>query len=808
MTLFIIVAGHVAIAASPNNKVVFTDVLDDDIRALAHMLSRQGSNTSVKAIVVSTGNVYLKAAVAKRIVQGFGLDIPIFVGTATDLGSNPVTRFAAKYELEGKPLLTDSEIIRLRKLDGKSGNASTRIQQLFKKSDAINQQLDIVLLTSPIDLVKAVNSNQNLGRRVLADVFAMGFYKENNLGELIAPYNTMAEPSSVIEFLRLYTEDNIFKNVFHVPSDTVQKRAHLDGGYIPHDAFGKQIKLRIKTALQKNPFLSTIFAAAQEYGLSWRNAASQQFGHGFEKNDMWVRDSIQPPEEAAGFYLADTIPVSLSENSEAELAKLKFKRTSVMGPAFGADLNQPFKFVRTESKRELLDLVDFDGPATLQEHTRRLEGASAIQPSNNFSQPLLINITKDDEGIKYYDATDRQLKAMVLVFKNSPDDWFALLRLASTESGRRALENGGVIVEAFQTETVRKNVISFLHTLGVDSIPVAAGYQYTNGETASIGNFVGENALNEFGEATRAFNKLSYPNSGINIEKIYNADEIIERSNAWAKKYGKKVDAVILGEGIDLFRAFKKSPLLVNNFENFYVMGGGRLKPGTTSNEFDLSRNWLPHSDEVLTTLDNIGRYGKNVFIFSSQDFGGLIIAGTDSNLGNGKAALSALDELASHHEGLRALREHWVNWARVYEWVLRPSSEQQTKGPFDPNKKIALATTSPLALAITDEWLLGELELGTSKIEKQNVSLTALATSHKFQVSNDRTGVFWLRPKNMEVVALTQRFGMSIDAIGRSSLAKKVSTAVQHLPFGNETAIERLRELEYKASSCSKVFH
>ena len=121
MALSLVLSSVDAYAAHPNEKVIITDLLDDDIRALVHLLTDPEVRSSIRALVVSTGNVQLKAAIARRIVAGLGLDTPVYAGTSTDLSANKVIAFAGNYEKEGAPLLTNAEIREVRKLNGKSG---------------------------------------------------------------------------------------------------------------------------------------------------------------------------------------------------------------------------------------------------------------------------------------------------------------------------------------------------------------------------------------------------------------------------------------------------------------------------------------------------------------------------------------------------------------------------------------------------------------------------------------------------------------------------------------------------------------
>ena len=119
----ILFCGVFSIASYPNKKLIITDMLDDDIRALVHLLSNSDTRMTIQAIVTSTGNTQLKAFVAQKIVEGFGLNIPVYAGTSSDLTLSPITQFAGRYEKEGYPIITLREMNTLKKL---------RNQVLFK----------------------------------------------------------------------------------------------------------------------------------------------------------------------------------------------------------------------------------------------------------------------------------------------------------------------------------------------------------------------------------------------------------------------------------------------------------------------------------------------------------------------------------------------------------------------------------------------------------------------------------------------------------------------------------------------------
>ena len=149
-------ASNSVFAAWPNDKVIVTDLLDDDIRALINLFSDKKTGNTVKAIVVSTGNTQLKAEITRKIVSAFGLNIPVYAGTSTDLANNSVTSFAANFEAEGKHILDETTRWRLKERYGESGDGAERLAALIKGHATEGKPLDVLLLTAPTDLVTAI----------------------------------------------------------------------------------------------------------------------------------------------------------------------------------------------------------------------------------------------------------------------------------------------------------------------------------------------------------------------------------------------------------------------------------------------------------------------------------------------------------------------------------------------------------------------------------------------------------------------------------------------------------------------------
>ena len=162
------------------------------------------------------------------------------------------------------------------------------------------------------------------------------------------------------------------------------------------------------------------------------------------------------------------------------------------------------------------------------------------------------------------------------------------------------------------------------------------------------------------------------------LESVSAGDTILIKSGeyhldstaVWKKGGEKTCPAVILGEGHDTLETIKGLPeaALREHMGSVFVMGGGRPKDGADlSKGFDRTRNWIRDVDTVFSAFSKLGEAGKKVFVFSSDQFGGSMVAKTDKNLGNGEVMFSELDRLGIDSEVLAAVRDHWERWSRVF---------------------------------------------------------------------------------------------------------------------------------------------
>ncbi len=758
--------------AYPNHKIVVTDVLDDDLRAIVNLMTDPKTKDTVSAFVVSTGNTELKSEVLRQVLTSLGHPkIPVLAGTSTNLNANSVTAFAGNFELEGKHILPED--VRSKLLgSSKSGSAPQEIIDLLAKSQG---RTDFLLLTAPTDIVAAYKADPAILKQKAGDLISMGLYKEvtkDGSPHLVAPYNAMADPYATRSLFDILG-DGVFQNHYHVPSDTVQLRSGLPGGYFPSDEAGKALKLKLGEIMSRNEGLKAIFTAAKEYGHSWRDYATRVFGVGLNNYDRWVPSSFTNPSEAAGFYFADTIPTVMSNYTTGELAKLTIQERQVMTPSI-ADPTKSFEFqISPNGRRAVKDVVSFDGMSILTHYFSQLEEWSQHAPKPTLVRQIASktsdsSLPPSSGKVSTAFESDGRPRALVMTVKNSPDDWFALVKTVSTPAGREALQRGGVIAEGFEPTTLARAVHAVLTELGIKDVPIAVGYAYSPGEVDSIPNFNGERTLYRENQGYEAFGDLlkKYANDPKARSKA--PSEVLEGARQWTAKNNGLIDLVILGEGID------SSTIITENKANYggrignvYVMGGGRLG---ASGKFVLTRNWAREGSKALEKIRDLSSLNDGrVFAFSSDQFGGALIARGEPTpqqaaTGNAVKVQEALESASIKSRAVKAITRHWENWSRVFSQI-----GGVLKGePFQPKKAVDVLTISPLALHIQDAWQLNQ---GASLPKDWNsliVDPVKLAKSGDFP--DPKKGVTWFFNLENSVSRLAQRFSDALLGIPRNT--------------------------------------
>lgn len=757
-------------AAHPNPKIIFTDLWDDDIRGIIYTLTNPQGRESVKAFVVTTGNVYLKAVILRKIIAGLGLEIPVIEGTHSQLSHNVITRFAAHFEKEGGPLISPPEREYYEQFKNRSGEPAKQLIDFLKAS--AQPKFDVVLLSTPTDLLKTFLADQALAKEKFEDLFVMGLWKEDDKGLLWSPFNSMANPQDVLRFLKTIdgapssaslaqsqsrasqqlagSARSFFKNVYHVPSQVIQNHSGLPMGYVPEDSEESHLRTLIRQGMQSNPVLADLYSTAVEYSMHWQNSAHKQFG-AFTLD--WVPKTFQNPDASGGFYFADTAALYTSLRTEEELKTMTLKPKHISpSAAFDITLTAPTHPFQVHEKktpnpeaRPILDIQAIDGIGIVKQLIEQLKGASSFKPRANYraaapevqSLSLKRNLELDHENISR--------RALVIGFKNSPDDWMGLFRILDSEEGRLALSRGGLITEGFESEKVRSNLRRVLNALGLSNIPVATGYSYVAGDTDAFPNFTIERIMAEYGLFDEAFASIPLPAEDTNV---LTPTQLLQRAQNWAVQDPTRAyDWIIFGEGIDFYRALKEQPSLSQRLGRSYVMGGGRPN---AAGEMAYARNWLPHQQEVLEGLASLSQssLAKSV-IFSSDQFSGLLnsttVHGEALEQGRGNASLlyNYLREVGSYDPVVQALLAHWENWSKAATWAFKKNKAEGEK--MDTSKKPVQIAISPLGIYIANRWKAGDIEEGTNP-NLVTSEVHAPALFEKKLVFEPESGLVWLQ--------------------------------------------------------------
>jgi hypothetical protein len=237
---------------------------------------------------------------------------------------------------------------------------------------------------------------------------------------------------------------------------------------------------------------------------------------------------------------------------------------------------------------------------------------------------------------------------------------------------------------------------------------------------------------------------------------------------------------------------------------SLFLMGGGRPNDANDpSKGFAKTRNWLRSPAEIFSALNTLGTQGVKAFVFSSDQFGGSMVAKTDRNLGNGEVMFAELDRLGIDSNVLSSIRDHWERWSRVFAFFQKKEADKV----YDPNAPVDLLSTSPIGLHIADAWVRGQLENGKeTEIKGTKANLEGyLAGGPK--AAEGAPNVVWLKRENRRDIArLAARFGINLDLLVLNGLAHRLNNAVRELGPDSEEAKELKTSLEQFLESVPEV--
>ena len=775
-------------SANQNPLAIYLDALDDDLRLLTTCLLDASLSERLRLVVVSTGDAKLKTKVVRRIVEGLRPNSKILVveGTSTDLSANQTTAFAADISDEGAGLVQESER-RSASATRKSGSLLDSAEDAFRRqsfqdspfleagdqsgqrSEALSEEakkalrdtlksladgesLDVIMAAAPVDLVSAINADRKLASEKLGNLFAMGLFKvvrdpeTNEVAFAIAPFNALADLPffSTAALLHLYSTEKVFKQFLHLPSDTVRARSGLFGGY-PDKMTDFAVELAaLREKMESHPVLHLILLAANAYRMHWFEFLGR-YGHGLLEGEQWIRDSIDDMTlgGAAGFYIADPALAYLASLDDVALAGLKQEMVKVRATV-SPDKEIIFKSPFVQNWRAISDIREIDGPAIVRQHIRAVMAAGEFKaPSNGFDYLAAVEHALDtsvDQPVRYAMAAvaSHLSGPLVVVFKNSPDDYFAILTLLGNPAAHQALRRGGIICEGFEPKAVADALRRTLADLGEKQIPVVAGFQYSEAEVAPHRNFGGERVLYGAGAGTAAFRGLAP--SATRFPGIQDADELLRAATKNAARIHQRMFLLVLGTGLDIYRHAKHNPDFVRHLRAAYLMQGGRrLDP--TKETLEPTRNLKVSPDEIYDGVDLLTSAGVEVDIFSSDVFGSnvsvqLDAAGTAFH-GSMRDVYNFMrqTEKGATPTALAAVMRHWRNWGIAYE---KPFLIDGKK--YDPRYSVDTLKTSLLAVYMSRALVEGKLNLGPVNILVSQVDLR-----NRMGAGKSATRVNWL---------------------------------------------------------------
>jgi len=746
---------RIAEGAPPNDKIVITDWMDDDQKAQIYdLLSNPKGKSRIKAIVVTSGNVQLKAASLRQFLAGMGRDdVQVLVGTSIDLSKDSATVFAADHEYEGEPFLSANERRELNLQNGIHGGASGQLARMFKQYSESGKRLDVELLSAPTDLQLAISHDPGTASKALGDLYSMGLYSVEQNG-LTPKFNAKVDRKSALALFDLLAT-GVFQRHFTIPTSTVQRNSGLAGGYFPEDSAKLAYRQRLTSVMQSIPVLNKTYQAGQRYRRAFLSSVARR--EGWPAFVAWIAGATKNPDDGAAFYTADGLVSMISQMSETQLqgaiSRGEIKTRRVKAHWDGA--TQELVYQEDPKGALLYEFQSLPGEkfvTSLVELMEQARAQNSIQPTDQFHlrtenlpRPTPITIERDHGA---------NPEALLLSFKNSPDDWYGLYRLLGTNRGRTALAHGGIVVEGIETTAVGDALMRALKDLGITNIEVAVSSPYSLTD-AKLPNLRGEYLAYQNGLGVRAFAGLPAAD-----RPLLTPRELFARSAAWSQQTGGRIDAIVYGQGKDFLTYANGDPALKQALRRVLVMGGARIKDGKTT----LTRNWLigqdpSHPYDHLKPWDDLGRSGVTVDILPTSEFGAALVASGTANHGN-----FAFNRLAGAAPGsaLNRSADHARFWSASWEQIEADS--------FDPNYRPEQIQTSLLGVAIPDLWLMD------TQMESDRVDLAHWLENPRNPISGN---VNILRaPGGLRTEDYLLRLQASIDALeARREISRNGST-------------------------------
>jgi hypothetical protein len=811
-TLLIATAPCRLLAAPPNGVMYVMDALDDDFRLELTLLFASSYANRVRMVVVSTGNSRIKFQAVQRLVRGFDPSgiIEVVEGTPTDLSRHDATRFAHAIREEAPGLITDEErkaydrgntprgpggIAHAAELDfhkslaalpsplvpdadllssPNTTPASTKILALLGKLKS-GDRLDVILATAPVDLVEAIAEDTPLAKKTLGACLTMGLFRLNRDGDLApqsfgaAPFNSIADPEtlSTADLLDMYRTRGVFTDFIHIEPSTIRERSGLPGGY-PNSVEELKPKLRaLREKMESDPRLALVQRAAVRYRSHWLEF-SGRYGHGLLPGEQWLLDSKSDMTVAGatGFYIADVSLGYLGSLSMAELGKLSTESLRVSAKRIDGRLEYSLE----QKGRAIKNVLHLDGAAVFIQHYEAvMQAPPYVHDPNGFDFRAAL---RELESTSHEAALSSALAnhpshlsgPLVVSFKNSIDDWMALITLLADPAGRSALRLGGVICEGFAPKNMRDAVLGLLHSAEIYDVPVVAGFEYLDSEVAPFGNFSGERVLYGASQGTTAFDSLLPVFS--RTREINSPTLLLDFAKENARRTGQGIQVLVLGSGLDIYRhTLTVDRSWARSVIGVYVMGGGRPKNGAPQT-MEVTRNWRIGAELIYEGLEYLASSGAEVDIFSSDVFGTNLSVQLNPD---GSAHDGAMKDVYNYlrdagggsHRWMQTLPLHWRHWSNAY---VRAAIEDPSQ--YQPNAVPDAMITSLLGVYMSRALVEGTLHLGGGTMRAVPTDI-----KKKMGVGSGLVKVNWIENESgtVQAPAITEQLLASIHLLANT---------------------------------------
>lgn len=214
-----------AISNSDLSKFIVITDLEPDDRIALHILCSTIEQRQLLFVGTTVMHAARKKVLAKRLLDQLGFNqIPVFQGTGNKAENYPdisSSRAAREYTNEGRNILAEEELDKLNAIEPSSSELQENIEKALKE----NNNIELIVLAPPTDLVAVLKRNPDLKKNI-KHIYVMGGWTEllNNSGQAVTlrtSYNWNMDPISSADLMKitdipmtLYSS-HIIKRFFH-----------------------------------------------------------------------------------------------------------------------------------------------------------------------------------------------------------------------------------------------------------------------------------------------------------------------------------------------------------------------------------------------------------------------------------------------------------------------------------------------------------------------------------------------------------------------------------------------------------------